>query len=50
MRDGERYLNSESGAIRLIVTVLAAALPTTPPFSVHVAGLLMHAVAPTIPA
>ena len=45
-----RYLNSESGAIRLIVTVFAFALPITPPFSVQVAGFARHAFAPTMPA
>ena len=39
-----RSLNSESGAVRLIVTVLVFALPITPPFSVQVAGFLRHAL------
>ena len=44
------YLNSGSGAVRLIVTVPALAFALTPPFSVQVAGLAMHAFAPTMPA
>jgi hypothetical protein len=45
-----RYLNSGSGATRLIVTVPALSLAITPPFSVQVAGWTRHACAPTMPA
>ena len=43
------YLNSGSGAVRLIVTVFFAALPLTPPASVQVAGVFRHFDAPTMP-
>src|SRR5436305_895862 len=39
------YLNSGSGASRLIVTVFALALPLTPPLSVQVAGAALVAPA-----
>ena len=40
--------NSESGAVRLMVTVLAASSATTPPSSVQVAGVFRQASAPTM--
>ena len=44
------YLNSGSGAVRLIVTVPVPRVRAHTALSVQVAGLAMHALAPTMPA
>ena len=44
------YLNSGSGALRLMVTVRADAFELTPPLSVHVAAFFRQASAPMMPA